>query len=81
MRSLEVDVNKEHLRRWRMFRGGDCEECRHLAYEDPVPTSKETHYVSTTEPRQLMLCKIWCFQDGGYEECGLLGYKNPVRTT
>jgi hypothetical protein len=40
------------------FQGGDYEECRLLGYEDPLHTSQETHYVSPTEPSQLMLCKI-----------------------
>jgi hypothetical protein len=34
------------------------EECRLLGYKNPVRTSQETHYVSTTESSQLMLCKI-----------------------
>jgi hypothetical protein len=38
--------------------GGDYEECRLLGYKDPVRTSQETHYVSATEPSQLMLCKM-----------------------
>jgi hypothetical protein len=36
----------------------DYEECRLLGYRKPVRTSQETHYVSTTESRQLNLCKI-----------------------
>jgi hypothetical protein len=36
----------------------DYEECRLLGYKIPVHTSQETHYVSTTESSQLMLCKI-----------------------
>jgi hypothetical protein len=63
------------------FHGGDYEEYRLLGYKNPVRTSQETHYVSTTEFSQLMLCKIWGFHDGDYEECRLLGYKNPVRTS
>jgi hypothetical protein len=39
------------------------------------------HYVSTTEPSRLMLCKVWGFHGGDYEECRVLGYKNPVRTS
>jgi hypothetical protein len=31
---------------------------RLLGYINPVRTSQETHYVSTTELNQLMLCKI-----------------------
>jgi hypothetical protein len=38
----------------------------------PVRTSQETHYVSVTEPRQLMLCKILGFHGGDYEEFRLL---------
>jgi hypothetical protein len=34
------------------------EECRLLGYKNPVRTSQETHYFSTTESSQLMLCKI-----------------------
>jgi hypothetical protein len=37
---------------------GDYEECRLLGYKPPVRTSQETHYVSATEPSQLMLCKV-----------------------
>jgi hypothetical protein len=33
-------------------------ECRLLGYKNRVCTSQETHYVSTTEPSRLMLCKI-----------------------
>jgi hypothetical protein len=50
-------------------------------YKNPVLTPQEAHYVSATEPSQLMLCKIWDFHCGDYEECHLLGYKNPVRTS
>jgi hypothetical protein len=49
------------------------EERRLLGYRNPVCTSQETHYVSTTEPSQLMLCKSWGFHGGDYEECRLLG--------
>jgi hypothetical protein len=34
------------------------EEWRLLGYKNPVRTSQETHYFSTTESSQLMLCKI-----------------------
>jgi hypothetical protein len=54
------------------FHGGDNEECRVLGYKNPVRTSQETHYVSTTESSQLMLCKICGFHGGGYEDCRLL---------
>jgi hypothetical protein len=37
---------------------GDYEECRLLGYKNPVRTSQETHYFSTTESSQLMLCRI-----------------------
>jgi hypothetical protein len=40
------------------FHGGDYEECHLLGYKTPVRTSQETHYVSTTEFSQLMLCTI-----------------------
>jgi hypothetical protein len=33
------------------FHGGDHEECRLLVYRNPVRTSQETDYVSTTEPQ------------------------------
>jgi hypothetical protein len=36
----------------------DYEECRLLGYKNPVRTSQETHYVTTTELSQLMLRKI-----------------------
>jgi hypothetical protein len=55
------------------FHGGDYEECRLLGYKNPVRTSQETHYISATEPSQLMLCKIWGCHNGDYEECRLLG--------
>jgi hypothetical protein len=63
------------------FHGGDYEEWRLMGYKTPVRTSQVTHYVSATEPSQLMLCKIWGFHGDDYEECRLLGYKNPVRTS
>jgi hypothetical protein len=59
------------------FHGGDYEECRLLGYKNP----QETHYVSATGPRKLMLCKIWGFHGSDYEEWRLLGYKTPVRTS
>jgi hypothetical protein len=40
------------------FHGSDYEECRLLGYKNPVRTSQETYYLSTTESSQLMLCKI-----------------------
>jgi hypothetical protein len=52
-----------------------------LGYKTPVRTSQETHYVSATEPSQLMQCKIWGFHGSDYEECRLLGYKNPICTS
>jgi hypothetical protein len=63
------------------FQGGDYEECRLLKYKNPVRTSEETHYVSATESKGLILCKIWGFYGGDYEEYRLLEYKNPVRTS
>jgi hypothetical protein len=65
---------------WDIHRG-DYEECRFLGFRKPVCTSQETHYVSATEPSQLMLCKIWGFHGGDYEEWCLLGYKTSVRTS
>jgi hypothetical protein len=55
------------------FRGGEYNECRLLGNKNPVHTSQEAHYFSTTESSQLMLCKIWGFHGGDYEECRLLG--------
>jgi hypothetical protein len=63
------------------FHGSDYEECHLLGYKNPVRTSQETHYVSATEPSQLILCKIWGIRGGGYEEWRLLGHKNPVHTS
>jgi hypothetical protein len=40
------------------FFTADYEEFCLLGYKNPVRTSQETHYVSTTEPNRLMLCKI-----------------------
>jgi hypothetical protein len=41
------------------FHGGDYEKFRLLGYKkNPVRTSQETHYVSSTETSQLKLCKI-----------------------
>jgi hypothetical protein len=50
---------------------------------DIKPSSylQETHYISTTESSQLMICKIWDYHGGDYEECCLLEYKNPVCTS
>jgi hypothetical protein len=45
------------------------------------PTSQGTHYVSTTQPSWLMLCKIWGFHGCYYQECHFVGYKNPVPTS
>jgi hypothetical protein len=56
----------------RSSQGGQYEECRFLRYRTPVRTSQETHYLSTTESSQIMLCKIWGFHGGDYEECRLL---------
>jgi hypothetical protein len=44
--------------RFELFHGGDYEEWRLLGYKNPVRTSQDIHYVSTTEPSRLMLCKI-----------------------
>jgi hypothetical protein len=62
------------------FCGGDYKKCL-LGYKTPVNTSQETHYVSATEPSQLLLCKIWGFHGSHYEECRLLGYETPARTS
>jgi hypothetical protein len=63
------------------FHGSDYEECRLLEYKNPVRTSQKTHFVSSRESSQLMLCKIWGFHGSDYEECRLQGYKTPVRTS
>jgi hypothetical protein len=55
------------------FHGSGYEEWSLLGYNNPVCTSQETHYVSTTESSQLMLWKIWGFLGGGDEERRLLG--------
>jgi hypothetical protein len=52
-----------------------------LGYKNSVHTSQETYYVSSTEPSQLIFCKIGGCHGGDYEECRLLGYKTPVRTS
>jgi hypothetical protein len=75
-----VQLNRNFLKIWSSL-GSDYEECRLLGYKNTVRTSQGTHYVSTTESSQLMLCKIWRFHGGDYEECRLLGYKNTVRTS
>jgi hypothetical protein len=38
-----------------------------------IPEDAILHYVSTTDPSRLMLCKILGFHGGEYEECRLLG--------
>jgi hypothetical protein len=63
------------------FHCGDFEEHSLLGYKNPVFTSQETHYVSATDPSQLILCKIWGFLGGDYEERRLLWYRNPVFTS
>jgi hypothetical protein len=55
------------------FHVGDYEERRLLGYKNPVRTSQETHYVSTTETSRLLLWKIWSFHGGDYEQSHLLG--------
>jgi hypothetical protein len=55
------------------FHGDDYEECRLLGYKAPICTSPGTHYISATQPSQILLCKIWGFHGGDYEECRLLG--------
>jgi hypothetical protein len=67
-------VLTKRLKCWILgFHGGDYEGFRLLGYKNPVRTSQETYYVSTTESSQLMLCKIWGFHGRDYEECRLLG--------
>jgi hypothetical protein len=56
-----------------LYGKGHYEECRILAYENPIRTSQETHYVSATDTSRLMLCRICCYIGGDYEECRLLG--------
>jgi hypothetical protein len=57
-RSVIVDAHFRNVAPVCGFHGGDNEECRLLGYRNPVRTSQETHYVSATEPSQLMPCKI-----------------------
>jgi hypothetical protein len=57
----------------------DTEGCRILGYKNPVVTSKETHYVSATEPSRLMLCKIWIFTAVTMKNAVFWDIKNPVR--
>jgi hypothetical protein len=59
--------------RFEVFAGGYYEKCRVMGYKKPVHTSQETHYISTTEPSRLMLCKICDFHGGDYVERRLLG--------
>jgi hypothetical protein len=40
-----------------------------ILHKNPVRILQETHYISATQPRRLMLCKIWGFHGGDYEEC------------
>jgi hypothetical protein len=47
----------------------------------PVRNSQETHYVSATEPSQLMLRNIVGSHGGDYEECSPMRYENPVPTS
>jgi hypothetical protein len=59
---------------------GDYEECRHLRFKPQFVPHKK-HYVSATEPNQLMVYKIWGFNGCDYEEYRLLEYKNPILTS
>jgi hypothetical protein len=52
--------------------GDDYEAFRLLGHETPVRTLQETHYISTTQPSRLMLCKICDFHGINYEECRLV---------
>jgi hypothetical protein len=56
----------------RGFHGGNYEECRLLGYTNPVRTSQETRYVSTTAANRLMLCgettAVYC-QNRTYVHC------------
>jgi hypothetical protein len=65
---------------WRCSTGKE-EECRLLGYNNQVRTSQQTHYISATEPNQLMLCKTWGSHSCDNEEYSLLRYKDPVRTS
>jgi hypothetical protein len=71
--SLSMQTLRQCLKR--VGNNSSLEECRLLGYKNPFRTSQETHYVSTTESSQLMLCKIWSFHGSDYEECRLLRYK------
>jgi hypothetical protein len=65
-----ISILKQKCEIWG-FHSSDYEEWRLLGYKNPVRTSQETHYISTTETSQLMLCKIWGFHGSDYEEWGL----------
>jgi hypothetical protein len=69
-----VSYRKQNHWIWEIwgFPWGDYEECHLLWYKNPVRTSQQTHYVTATEPSQLILCEILGFHGGDYEECGLL---------
>jgi hypothetical protein len=54
------------------FHGGDYEKSHLLGYRNPVHTLQETHYVSDTEPSQLIVCKILVSHGSDYEEYRLL---------
>jgi hypothetical protein len=53
-------ITEAHLNKFLYVRleVSDYEECRLLGYKNPVRTSQETYYVSTTESSHLMLRKI-----------------------
>jgi hypothetical protein len=63
------------------FHGADYEKCRLLGYKNPVHTSKETQYVSATEPSQLMLCKIWGSHGGDLKNAVFWDKKNSSYLT
>jgi hypothetical protein len=52
-----------------------------VGYKIQAHTSQKTHYLSATEPSQLMLCKIRGFHSGYYEECCLVEYKILAHTS
>jgi hypothetical protein len=71
--------NNYKLCKIRGFQGDGFRKCRPFGYKNPFPTSEETYYISTTGLSQLMLCKVWSFQDRDYEEYRLLGCGAHIR--
>jgi hypothetical protein len=56
--SMNSFPTEEHYVRFEVLTAVTMKNGRFLGYKNPVRTSQETHYVSTTESSQLMLCTI-----------------------